>query len=170
MISYILAILSGIFVLSVDQYTKFLVVEKFSLLETKEFINGFIDFVYIKNSGGAWGFLSGKTWFLLIFTFFVMLVCVVILIKYGLKNKLLFWAISLVSFGGIGNMIDRIFRGGFVVDFLHFEFWPDFPVFNIADCGIVLGSGLLILYFVLDVINDFKAKKQNESVNNNEQN
>jgi len=159
LISYIIALFIGVLVLVVDQSTKALVVKSFSLGETREFLNGLIDFVYVKNSGGAWGFLSGKTWVLLCFTILVMVICVVILFKYGKNNKLLFWAISLVLFGGIGNMIDRIFRGGFVVDFLHFEFWPQFPVFNIADCGIVVGTGLLILYFVLDMINDYKSKK-----------
>lgn len=169
LISYILAILSGILVLGIDQYTKALVAKTFSLGEEKEFLKGLIDFVYVKNAGGAWGFLSGKTWVLLIFTVLVMMVCVFIIVKYGKNNKLLFWAISLVLFGGIGNMIDRVFRGGFVVDFLHFEFWPQFPVFNIADCGIVIGTGLLILYFVLDMINDYKFQKD-ESVSDNGEN
>ena len=57
-------------------------------------------------------------------------------------------------------MYDRIFRGGEVIDFLHFEFWPTFPVFNIADCAIVIGAGLLILYFILDTIKEFKEKRQ----------
>ena len=56
-------------------------------------------------------------------------------------------------------MIDRIFRGGNVVDFLHFEFFPSFPVFNVADCAVVVGAGLLILYFILDTIKEEKQKK-----------
>lgn len=168
MISNILAILTGIFLLSFDQYTKFLVLKNFELFERREFLNGFIDFIFVKNEGAAWGILSGKTWFLLLITISVMIVCIVFLIKYALKNKLFFWSISLVLFGGIGNMIDRIFRGGFVVDFLHFEFWPQFPVFNIADCGIVIGAGLLILYFVIDIIKDLNSKKTSESVLNDD--
>ena len=100
-----------------------------------------------------------------------MIISIYALIKYGLKNKLLFWAITLVLFGGIGNMIDRIFRGGFVVDFLHFEFWPQFPVFNIADCSIVVGAGLLILYYIIDMNKECKSCKIDiEREVNNEQN
>ena len=62
--------------------------------------------------------------------------------------------------GGIGNLIDRIFRNGNVVDFLHFTFMPNFPVFNVADCGVVIGAGLLILYFIIEMINDSRAKKR----------
>jgi signal peptidase II len=51
-------------------------------------------------------------------------------------------------------VIDRIFRGGNVVDFLHFEFFPQFPIFNIADCAVVLGAGILILYFLIDTVKE----------------
>ncbi|MBR4072836.1 MAG: signal peptidase II [Clostridia bacterium] len=164
MISYILALLSGLLLLGADQYTKAYIVSEFQLAEQREFLDGFIDLVYIHNQGGAWGLLQGHTWMLLAVTIAVMFVCVAMLLKFGFKNKLMFWAISLVMFGGIGNMIDRIFRDGNVVDFLHFEFMPDFPVFNVADCGIVIGAGLLILYFVLDMIKESRQKKTEEKI------
>ena len=64
----------------------------------------------------------------------------------------------MICAGGIGNMIDRIFRGGAVVDFLQLEFWPDFPVFNIADCAIVCGAALFVLYFLLDLFREIKSR------------
>lgn len=158
MISYILAIACSVLVLVFDQISKYLVSINFSLGETKPFLKGFIDLVYIHNRGAAWGMMQGKTWFLIGITSVMLLVCTFVLIKLG-KDKFLFWAVSLVLSGGIGNMIDRIFRGGSVIDFLHFEFWPTFPVFNIADCAVVLGAGLLILYFIIDMV---KEKKNNE--------
>ena len=44
--------------------------------------------------------------------------------------------------GAIGNVLDRVFRGsgfmgGAVVDFIDFRWWP---VFNVADIGIVCGA------------------------------
>lgn len=93
-------------------------------------------------------------------TIIIMLICITMLLKFGVRNKLMFWAVVLVLSGGIGNMIDRIFRDGNVIDFLHFSFFSQFPVFNIADCGIVIGAGLLVLYFVLDIIKDNRAKKE----------
>ena len=153
MISYILAVLCSVLFLVADQISKYFVNKTFYLGETREFLNGFIDLTYIHNRGGAWGIMYGKTWFLLIITAVMLTVCVFVLIKYR-KSKLLFWAVMLVLSGGIGNMIDRIFRGGNVVDFLHFEFFPQFPIFNIADCAVVLGAGLLILYFLLDAVRE----------------
>ena len=158
MISYILALVIGAAILAADQYTKFLIMSSFKIGEGTDFIKGLIDIVYIHNKGGAWGILEGHTWGLLAMTIVIMLICLALLFKWGAKNKLLFWAMSLVLFGGLGNMIDRIFRDGNVVDFLHFEFWPTFPVFNVADCAIVIGVALLVIYFIFDTIKDMKAK------------
>lgn len=159
MISYILAAIVGVAVLVVDQYTKMLVAANFELGQSTEFIKGVIDFTYIHNTGGAWGMLSGYTWLLVSVTLIIMLVCIALLMRYGVKNKLIFWALVLVLAGGVGNMIDRIFRDGEVIDFLHFAFFKSFPVFNIADIAIVIGAGLLMLYFVKGMLDDAKAKK-----------
>ncbi len=159
MISYVLAIVTGLIVLGADQLTKYLVAEQFVLGESRSFLPGFMDLSYITNGGGAWGILKDHTWLLLSVTAIIMLICVAMLIKHGVKDKLLFWAICLVLCGGVGNMIDRIFRGGRVVDFLHFSFF-DFPVFNVADCAVCIGAGLLILYFIIGLIRDEKQNKQ----------
>lgn len=160
MISYILAIITGLAVLGIDQYTKIFMLEYLANKsnETK-IIPGFIDLILVHNGGGAWGMLSGHTWILLSVTIVIMLISVTLLLKMGLQNKLMFWAIILVLSGGIGNMIDRIFRDGKVVDFLHFTFWSQFPVFNVADIAIVLGAGLLVLYFIISSVKESRKKK-----------
>lgn len=159
MISYILAAIMGIIVLVADQFTKIYISNNFEMAKSYEFLPGLIDITYIHNDGGAWGMLGGYTWLLLSITIVVMLVCIALLLKYGVKDKLMFWAIMLVLSGGIGNMIDRVFRDGNVIDFLHFEFWPTFPVFNVADCSIVIGAGLLMLYFFKGIIDENRQKQ-----------
>ena len=158
MLSYILAVVSAVLLLGADQLTKYLISTRFELEESRVFLKGFIEFLYIHNRGSAWGLLYGKTYILIPITVIVMAVCIILYKKYGKKNKLLFWAIMLVLSGGIGNMIDRVFRDGNVIDFLHFEFFPSFPVFNVADCAIVVGAGLLILYFLIDSVKESKRK------------
>lgn len=159
MISYILAVLCGALIILADRLTKYYISVNFVLGESREFINGFINLTYIHNRGGAWGMLYGHTYILIPLTVVIMAVCVFLYIKYGNNSRLLLWAITLVLSGGIGNMIDRVFHGGNVVDFLHFEFFPSFPIFNVADCAIVVGAGLLILYFILDAIKEEKQKR-----------
>lgn len=178
MLSYILASVVGLLVLAADQFTKFYISNHFEMAKSYDFLPKLLDITYIHNDGGAWGMLGGYTWALVSVTIVIMLVCITLLLKYGVKDKLMFWAIILILSGGIGNMIDRLFRGGNVIDFLHFEFWPSFPVFNIADCSIVIGAGLLLLYFFKGLIDEEKQKRtalqealsQQEDTPNNEEN
>lgn len=165
MILYIVALICGLGIIGLDQLTKYYIISHFSLGDEADFINGFIDINYIHNRGAAWGMLSGRTGILLAVTVIVMAGCVFFLFKNSVKSKLMLWAIVSVISGGIGNLIDRVFRDGNVIDFLHFEFWPEFPVFNVADCAIVIGAGLLILYFILDTIRENKENKFKEEAN-----
>ena len=57
-------------------------------------------------------------------------------------------------------MIDRIFRNGNVIDFLNFQFIT-FPVFNIADCAVVLGACLLLLHYFVDMIKESRQNRIN---------
>jgi lipoprotein signal peptidase len=53
-------------------------------------------------------------------------------------------ALGLILAGTLGNFYDRLVFNG-VRDFLHWNYLFDWPVFNIADCCLVLGAGLLLL-------------------------
>lgn len=158
MVSYILAAMTGIIILAADQFTKIFVQNNFEMAKSYDFLPGLIDITYIHNDGAAWGMLGGYTWLLLSITIVVMLGCIALLLKWGLRDKLIFWSAMLILSGGIGNMIDRIFRGGNVIDFLHFEFWPTFPVFNVADCAICVGAGLIILSLFKSIIDEQRQK------------
>lgn len=167
MTTYILAIVCAAVCLVADQLTKVYIVNNVALHSQSVFINGILNITYVQNGGGAWGILSGRTIFLVVVTVAIMFVCVYLLAVKAKNQPLYFWAVCLVLAGGLGNMIDRLFRGGLVVDFLQFDFWQDFPVFNIADCAIVIGCGLLILHFILDWIKEIKEKKVSTDANNN---
>lgn len=161
---YILAGIISVLFLVADQISKWYIASNFTLTETKPFIDGLIDFTYVHNKGGAWGLMEGHTWVLLSLTMFIMIICVALLIKEGFKNKLLFFSVCLILSGGIGNMIDRLFRDGNVVDFIHLHFMPTFPVFNIADCAVCIGAALLFLHFIIDMIQDYKVRRKNEVI------
>lgn len=167
MLTYIWAIICAAVCLVADQISKAYIINNVALHEQSSFINGLLNITYVQNGGGAWGIFSGNTMFLIVVTVSIMLVCVYLLAVKAKGQPLYFWAISLVLAGGLGNMIDRLFRRGLVVDFLQFDFWQDFPVFNIADCAIVIGCGLLILHFILDWRKEIKEKKVSTDANNN---
>ena len=60
MLSYILAVVSAVLLLGADQLTKYLISTRFELEESRVFLKGFIEFLYIHNRGSAWGLLYGK--------------------------------------------------------------------------------------------------------------
>ena len=70
----------------------------------------------------------------------------------GVSSKLGLVAMGMVAGGALGNLADRALRAhtgvlsGGVVDFIDFRWWP---VFNVADMGIVVGGLLLVAVFVL---------------------
>ena len=55
-------------------------------------------------------------------------------------------SLGLIISGALGNLIDRLARGGEVVDFLQFNLGLFvFPDFNVADMAISFGVALLLL-------------------------
>lgn len=65
------------------------------------------------------------------------------------KARLLSVALAFILSGAVGNLIDRILHGH-VIDFIHVHYanvWH-YPVFNIADCGIVIG----VVFMVIDML------------------
>ncbi len=160
-----------IIILSVaaDQITKYLVVQNIGMYETVDVLPNVFHFTYIENKGAAFGMLSEHRWVFLVISTVAIVVFVFYLIKYKPKDVLLRTALSMVIGGGIGNMIDRCFRGS-VVDFIEVDF-IDFYVFNVADMFVCIGCGLMILYIVLSEVKESRAKKtekEKEAVNADE--
>lgn len=135
-------IILAIIILGVDQLTKVLLYgQNMSLIG---------DFLWLKtvfNKGAAWGSLEGGRWF-----FIVMSVIAGILFIYFLltnkhfKSKFFKLAIGFLLGGLLGNLIDRILFAG-VRDFIYFKF-INFPVFNVADIAVTIGTILLIIYII----------------------
>ena len=78
----------------------------------------------------------------------------------GLKAKTKTYTIGfgLILAGALGNFIDRIALG-YVRDFIMFDFWKSFPIFNFADCLITVGAFVLMIYLIVDIIKDSKNSK-----------
>lgn len=163
--SAVLAIICAALLVGADQLTKYLVTIHMDPNEVISVIPGIIDFNRIPpNTGAAFGMFQGQTWFLVAVTALIMIICVGLLIRRTFDSKIMFWALCLVLSGGVGNLIDRVFRGGSVVDFIEFSFF-DFPVFNVADIAVCIGAGLIVLFFILDIINDARSKKSVTGIN-----
>lgn len=158
--SALLAIICGVLVVVIDQLTKYLVTAFMDLNEVIKLIPGILNLNRITpNAGAAFGILEGKTWLLITVTVLIMLICIGLLIRKTFDSKLMQWSLCLVLGGGIGNLIDRVFRGGNVVDFLEFGFFK-FPVFNVADIAVCVGAGMMVLYFIVDFVADWRRRAE----------
>lgn len=125
-------------------------------------IKNFFYLRFLENRGAAFSILQGKTIFLIILTFIVTLALVFIIIKH--KDKFLRTSLSLIVAGALGNLFDRMFREGSVVDFIEFRFGSySFPTFNVADMLVVIGTILLAIY-VLFIYKDEKDKLKDSEI------
>lgn len=117
-------------------------------------IGDFLQFRYVENTGAAFSLFEDKTVLLSVFSALVMAVGFYLLIARKFKSKVLVASVVMIMGGGLGNLIDRVFRH-FVVDYIEVLF-VDFPVFNFADCFITVGEFVLIGYLLWDIFRDFK--------------
>ncbi len=162
--SYIFALIAALGLVVADQLTKNYIVAHFVEYQTQPVIEGVFHITYVQNPGAAFGIFKNQPWIFLSITTIVLLVCISLLIKKTFRSPIMHWALFLVLAGGVGNMIDRIFRVNdegirYVVDFLDFRL-INFPVFNIADCCVVIGAALIVLYFAVDTVKDLKRTRQ----------
>jgi signal peptidase II len=124
-------------IIALDQYTKFLTLTKLVPIGDFNVIPGFLEFTYVENYGIAFGMFQNKTLFFIIATSIIAVIVLYFVFKMSKKYVFFTICLSLIFGGAVGNIIDRI-RLGYVVDFIHFSFFP--PVFNIADSGVVVGA------------------------------
>ena len=123
----------------------------------REVISGFLWFNLVRNPGAAFGlFPGGKGFFVAIGVLLIGVGVWAPLVMGGKRFNLGLVGLGVLVGGGVGNLMDRLFRGGQVVDFIDFRFWP---IFNFADMGIVVGTVLVFVYLVRNLFRpEAKAK------------
>ena len=131
----------SIFIVLIDQYTKYLIINNYQLFINKNYFLFELDFV--KNYGAAFNIFSGSRVFLSFISITFTIILFYLILRKTKKNNHELFAYSFILGGTIGNGIDRLFKG-FVIDFINLNF-INFPVFNIADISINIGF-LLIIY------------------------
>ncbi len=137
-------VLSILEIIAADQMAK-LATLTLELGETAEFLPPLVQLRRVHNYGAAWSSLSGARWLLIAATAIGMGALVWLLLKI-VRHPLGVWSLTMVIGGGIGNLIDRIARG-YVVDMFDLMFMS-YPVFNGADCFVVVGTILGLIYYL----------------------
>lgn len=139
-----------------DQILKYLVVENLKPNGVITAIPNFLQFVYVENTGAAFGMFDDFTLILTIITAVCIVVVLAAMIFYQKHTFFSRAASILIVSGGIGNLIDR-FLLGYVVDYIQVSFFP--PIFNLADCFVVIGVIFFLIHFLFFMERDNGPEK-----------
>ena len=131
----------SIFIVLIDQFTKYLMFYNKKLFINKDFLLFKLDFV--KNYGAAFNIFSGSRIFLSLISILFSILLIYLIFRKNTLNSFDLYSYSFILGGTVGNGIDRIYKG-FVGDFINLNI-VNFPVFNIADISINIGF-IFILY------------------------
>jgi len=139
----------AVFVVLIDQLTKFLALANLHPFESVPFIFDTIRFNLVFNDSAAFSIGGSATW---VFTLLSSLATLALL-WFGPKFRTTGWLILIgLALGGVvGNLIDRLFRypgfpNGHVVDFIQIPF--NFPIFNIADSAITISAAIIAMRII----------------------
>lgn len=159
---YYIWLLAAALMVGIDRFTKWIVAANMELKETINLIKfgdtEVLNIYYCLNTGAAFSKLDGHRWLLIVVTSAVIIGLLVMLVIGKIKRPIHIAAAGLVIGGGVGNLIDRIFNNGQVIDFIDFRL-INFPIFNFADICAVVGAGLVLLSVIIDEIKEFKKKR-----------
>ena len=105
------------------------------------------------NTGAAWGMFSNKTGGLIAVS--IIMIVALFIFNYFVKEKPIFYCLSFgfIIGGALGNLFDRVYLG-YVRDFIFLDFFPTFPIFNMADSFLCVGAVMMAVYILF-----FSGKK-----------
>jgi signal peptidase II len=130
-----------------DQLSKLALVGAIAFGHSRPLIDGLFHLTHVRNEGAAWSLFWGHPLGLAV----VVSAIVVGLVSYERfareRGLALTLGLGLVPGGALGNLYDRVFLG-YVRDMFDLRWGGEniFPIFNVADIGVCIGMGALILH------------------------
>ena len=134
-----------VLILTLDQITKFFVINTLDLYESIVLLP-ILNLTFVVNYGFAFGFLNNPSLnqiFVSIIILIIIFYFLYLLIK--TQDSIFRFTLVLILAGALGNFLDRIFRG-FVIDFIDVYIGKyHWPAFNVADSCITVGFVILMV-------------------------
>lgn len=131
-------------------------------------IEDYWDFQYTRNPGAAFGLLadadeSFREPFFNIVSLLAILLILALLRGVPLGQILMFWGLTLIAAGAMGNYIDRL-AYGYVIDFIVWKYTDEhrWPTFNVADALICVGVAMLMVEMIRETIRDIRSKGEGD--------
>ncbi len=137
-----------------DQWIKQWAINVLSVSGDIPIWEGVFHLSYVENRGAAFGMLQNRQWLFIVITLAVLIA--IAIYWRSIPKNIYKVALVLIISGAIGNLIDRVTLG-FVVDMFYFVL-IDFPVFNLADICVVVGTVIFCAVMILEDI--FKPKEE----------
>lgn len=154
---------------AIDQFLKLFMVSTLDIGHAVPLIDGVFNLLLVQNTGAAFSILQEKRLFLIAFTSAVILIIIIFILvhrrrcrRIKMPYRMMNTSLALIAAGGLGNLIDRVLNG-YVVDFIQFDL-ISFPVFNFADCCVVIGAIFLILSVIVPSKRKDEARKNATSL------
>lgn len=147
--------------LVVDFITKRMVLAHADTLrfDRVEVLGDFFRLAYVRNPGAAMGLTPFGRWALVGISAVAAVLLIWFLVVTPTRLRWRRLAMGLILGGAVGNLVDRVFYDGLVVDFLDFglgasRFWT----FNVADIGVTCGGALLLLCLLGDEMRERRER------------
>lgn len=130
--------------------------------ERVDVLGSLLRFAYVRNPGAAMGLFPVNRWTLVAVSVVASAFLISLLLTTGREHRLRRGAMGLILGGALGNLIDRVFYGGLVVDFVDIGIGAHrFYTFNVADIGVTVGGALLFLSLLGE---EFHARRRRASL------
>ncbi len=163
-------LLPAVLLVGVDQLLKYFATTLLKGAPAKVLWDGVFELLYVENRGAAFSMMQNARWFFITLTSVVMIFLLLVVMSGRYRRSMLLnISFVLVIGGGIGNLVDRIVNG-YVIDYLYFKL-INFPVFNFADCCLVIGAAFMLAFFFFvyeDTSKNTPKKVTKDSGNDNE--
>ncbi len=125
-----------------------------------KFLDGFINFKFMVNKGIAFGANADNLPFVIIGAVFITLLAFSIFLY--INNKTAAVGLVMITTGGFGNLIDRIWNNGGVVDFIAWILFHPYSVFNLADTWVSFGIIVLIFAIIIEIIQFYRERARSK--------
>lgn len=170
----------SLLLLIADQVSKIIVVSKIprsdiGVYSPDAIINvigeDFLRFIHVRNPGALFSLGADSSSIVKLILFKIVGVLIMAYIGWMIWNskkegfsKFQTWLLATLLGGGLGNLVDRIFRPEGVVDWIDVKFYGLFgmerwPTFNISDSLMICAVILLFISLAINMIKKNKAKR-----------
>ena len=153
----VLSIFIIVALVSADQIIKYFVDAYLKPVGSVPVIDKILQLSYYENDGAMMGMMSGKTLTMTVLAVICLAVIAFVIFSGKVKFGIDYWCIVFMMSGGLGNIIDRIFRG-YVIDYIEVLF-VDFYIFNFADCLVTCAAFAMIGNQIYEIYKEHKKKK-----------